>query len=304
MDVDESEDELYKLKFATLFCLGVVIRSDQKLRHAEKIMPQIRETAKRSLSFSKWLVKCFCKKHTINELCASNWSSQAGRMVSGLLKAAIRKVYEDDSEDVKKVIKLIQAESDGNPQKVLQNLVNLVNISPGDIPLSLACLYQFMIVTMSKVGSNEATTTCHYLFFAIIDEFANLGADMRYIMILFRIHSLGVSLAFSSNSSLDSLVPGIEFAENELSLDMHFDEIDNMDNLSLTDFAEDDLGQYKTFKLSKIDVIVIQNFCKDVEPFLFEFKLISKPGVGRGLHVHRRSCGTHCLKCIRKRASR
>lgn len=83
-------------------------------------------------------------------------------------------------------------------------------------------------------------------------------------------------MAFSSNSSLEVLVPGIEFGEHELNLDMHFDDIDNMDNLSLTDFAEDDLGQYKTFKLSKIDVIVIQNFCKDVEPFLFEFKLISK----------------------------
>jgi hypothetical protein len=111
-------------------------------------------------------------------------------MVAGLLKAAIRKVYEDDSDEVNRIVKLIQTDSNGNPQKVLQNLVTLVNSSPNEIPLSLACLYQFMIVTMSKVGSSEAVITSHYLFLSTIDEFANLGADMRYIMILFRMHSL------------------------------------------------------------------------------------------------------------------
>ena len=45
MDVDDAEEkELNKLKFATLFMFGVVVRHESRLRFAERILPQIRDT--------------------------------------------------------------------------------------------------------------------------------------------------------------------------------------------------------------------------------------------------------------------
>jgi hypothetical protein len=107
MDVDESDEELYKLKFSTLFVLCLALRSESKLRFASKILPQIRENVKRSMNFAKWLVKCFCNKHTINELVASCWNTESGRMITSLLKLALRKVMEEEKPEVKKISKLI-----------------------------------------------------------------------------------------------------------------------------------------------------------------------------------------------------
>lgn len=71
MDVDDSPDELSKLKFTTLFLLGVVMRSDSNLHYASQILPYLRDTLARDHRYAEWLLSCFCRKHTINELLAS-----------------------------------------------------------------------------------------------------------------------------------------------------------------------------------------------------------------------------------------
>jgi hypothetical protein len=57
MDVDESEEEHTKIKFATLFLLGVVSRSYNRVQYAERFLPQILNTAATSINFSTWIVK-------------------------------------------------------------------------------------------------------------------------------------------------------------------------------------------------------------------------------------------------------
>lgn len=62
---------------------------------------------------------------------------------------------------------------------------------------------------------------------------------------------------------MEELIPGVEFGEDDLNLDKQGNE-------------EDGLGNFKAFKLSKIDKIYISNLNKDIEPFLYTFKLMSK----------------------------
>lgn len=137
MDVDELDEEIYKLKFATIFILGVVIRSEQRLRLVSKILPQIRETAARSYSYSRWFVSCFTRKHTINEFFVNCWSTQACRVVSSLLKVAIKRVHSEEKADIKVIVKAMKAHGDESPEAMVQFLQILMNDANIQAPLSL-----------------------------------------------------------------------------------------------------------------------------------------------------------------------
>jgi hypothetical protein len=137
MDVDESEEEIYKIKFATTFLLGVVIRSDQRLKFVSKILPQIRETAARSYIFSRWLVNCFNRKHTINEFFVNCWSTQACRIVASLLKVAIKKVHTEEKIEIKKVVKAMKAHGDQSPEAMVQYLQVYMNDPSTKSPITL-----------------------------------------------------------------------------------------------------------------------------------------------------------------------
>ena len=84
-------------------------------------------------------------------------------------------------------------------------------------------------------------------------------------MVSFKIQSVCVTCAFNSNTKIEELVPGVEFSPKELDL-----ECENSSN----DF--DDLGNFKAFKLNKLDKVMISNTNKGIEPFLLQFKLMSK----------------------------
>lgn len=137
MDMDESDEEIYKVKFATIFILGVIIRSEQRLRLVSKILPQIRETAAKSYSYSKWLVSCFNRKHTINEFFVNCWSTQACRIVASLLKVAIKKVHSEEKIEIKKIIKEMKAHGDQSPETMVQYLQILMNDPNIQSPISL-----------------------------------------------------------------------------------------------------------------------------------------------------------------------
>lgn len=137
MDVDESDEEIYKLKFATLFTLGVILRSDSRLHFAERILPQIRDTAARSLSFSRWLLNCFCRKHTINEFFTNCWSTQACRMIMGLFKIALRKVYVEERTAISNIIKEILKNQDTSPEATAQLIIQIMNEQTAEVPTSL-----------------------------------------------------------------------------------------------------------------------------------------------------------------------
>ena len=77
MDLDDSEEESYKLRFTTLFFLGVVLRSESRLTFAEKVFSKLLRTASINLSYAQWIVACFSRKHSINEFFASNWSPES-----------------------------------------------------------------------------------------------------------------------------------------------------------------------------------------------------------------------------------
>jgi hypothetical protein len=85
-----------------------------------------------------------------------------------------------------------------------------------------------------------------------------------------------VTCAFSSSTSLDQLVSGVKFDDGELELESHSDDLDNKQVIGVSDCADDDLGHFKAYKLNKFERIMISNLNKDIEPFLYQFKLMSK----------------------------
>jgi len=46
--------------------------------------------------------------------------------------------------------------------------------------------------------------------------------------------------------------------------------------LNLADFNETDLGNFTVHRLNKLDQIMLQNMAKHLEPFLYEFRVMSK----------------------------
>lgn len=74
---------------------------------------------------------------------------------------------------------------------------------------------------------------------------------------------------------MDTLVPGVKFAEGELELDQSDDGIEKKSLIS-NEHSDDDLGSFKCYKLNKFERVVISNLNKDIEPFLYQFKLMSK----------------------------
>lgn len=275
MEVDETDEELNKLKFATVFLFGVVSRSYNRVQYAERFLPQILSTAASSTKFSSWIVSCFCNKTSINEFFVNNWATEACRIATSILKVAIRKVYAQEKEDVKKVIQAIIGEGNLSAEEMTQLLVNYINDPSCSSPLTLKCLYRFCILAMAKVKQADTGLISSFLHFSILHEFARLAAEFRLVMINFKIHSLCITCAFSSTTDLDSLVPGVKFAEGELDLPQHDDGIDSKAQAQ-TDFADDDLGTFKCYKLNKFERVVISNLNKDIEAFLYQFKLMSK----------------------------
>lgn len=57
MEIDDSEEEFYKIKFTTLFFLGVIVRSESRLRFAERILPQLLKNARTNLAYSQWIIR-------------------------------------------------------------------------------------------------------------------------------------------------------------------------------------------------------------------------------------------------------
>lgn len=65
-----------------------------------------------------------------------------------------------------------------------------MNDSHNSPPLTLKCLYEFMIVAMAKVEDQDVNILSSFLFLGMLNEFANLDQEYRRIMINFKIHSL------------------------------------------------------------------------------------------------------------------
>lgn len=56
MDVD-GDQEMEKLKFAFLFMLGLVLRSEQRFNISQRIVPQILNAIKNSSTFATWVLQ-------------------------------------------------------------------------------------------------------------------------------------------------------------------------------------------------------------------------------------------------------
>lgn len=75
---------------------------------------------------------------------------------------------------------------------------------------------------------------------------------------------------------MEQLLPGVAFPEHDL------EEHKNLEDNHITDafhgyeFQDDNLGEFKSFKLSKYERAYISNLSKDTEYYLFLFKIMSK----------------------------
>ena len=266
MELDESPEEVEKLKFATLFFLGVTIRSESRLQFADKILMPLIKTASKSLSYSKWLISCFTKKHSIDEFFTSNWSSEACRLVNSLFIAAFKRVHEDEVELVSQYGEEMAKYKSGNPEDGIQFLKDTHADPSTNIPLTSSCLYSFMLVLLRKIDDGELTSTLSsFLFFGILNEIANVHQEYRRIMIDFKVHTLCIQYAFGQNYTIQEIAPDVEFTEEDLSLEQ------NPDNQS-----GEDLGKYTPLKLSKFEKMTLPGLCKDIDSFLYTFKLMSK----------------------------
>ena len=132
------------------------------------------------------------------------------------------------------------------------------------------------MVSLTKVKSGEATTLSHFFYFAMIHEFACLDAEIRLVLASFKMHTLCIALVFSNQPSLEQMLPGVTFGESELDFDTSTEDVFQKEMLGSSEFEDDDLGRFKPFKLNKFERIMISNLNKDTEPFLFQFKVISK----------------------------
>lgn len=116
MEIDDSEEEFYKIKFTTLFFLGVIVRSESRLRFAERILPQLLKNARTNLAYSQWIIRCFSQRHIINEFVANNWSSEACRMVNSLVSTALKRVHAEEKGDFGPFINEMMKYKNGSPE--------------------------------------------------------------------------------------------------------------------------------------------------------------------------------------------
>ena len=142
--------------------------------------------------------------------------------------------------------------------------------------MTLRLLYQFIAVVMAKLQNSEMNLLSQFFYYSIFDWFASLCVEFRMILWSFRIYTLLLTSSFGSQITIDALLsdwyPAIkdEF-ENEFVLeDAHWVDIHD------SEFEDNNLGKFKWYKLSKFDRVVISNLAKDIEPFVFSFKVISK----------------------------
>jgi len=146
MELDESPDELEKLKFTTLFFLGVIIRSESRLQFADRILMPLIKIASKSLNYSRWLISCFTKKYCIDEFFTSNWSSEACRLVNSLFIAAFRRSHNEEVEHVLEYGQAMTKYKSGSPEDGVQFLKDSHADSEYKIPLTSSCVYNFMLV--------------------------------------------------------------------------------------------------------------------------------------------------------------
>lgn len=237
-------------------------------------MPLLRAALVKVPDYSKWVIKCFTQRHTISEFFANCWSTQACRIISGFIKLAIRCVYPSEKKHIAKFVKkCVEVEQDA-PDSAPQLIVQMINEPTANTPLTLKMLYQFLMITTGKDRRDSLSLLSQFYFYSIFDEFATLSADFRYIMLSFKVHSMLLMASFSNHTSLDQLLPNVVFLDNEMDHDAVYE--DSLHKDSKYENSDDDLGKFRQFKLSKFEHVVISNLGKDVEPFLFIFKVISK----------------------------
>jgi hypothetical protein len=84
------------------------------------------------------------------------------------------------------------------------------------------------------------------------------------------------SSSFGNQISADALLPEL-YSQIKTEFDTEFTLVDaHGSDAHDTEFDDDDIGRSIFYRLSKFDRVVISNLAKDVEPFVYSFKVISK----------------------------
>ena len=85
-------------------------------------------------------------------------------MLLGVMRIAIRKVYTEERADIKI--------TGGSPEAIAQNLISQANDPTTPMPLTLRCLYEFIVVGMSKINSQEILMTGNFYYLGFLLEYA------------------------------------------------------------------------------------------------------------------------------------
>lgn len=274
---------LPKLKFAFLFLFGVVLRSDQRTVTCQKLVPQIRAAIKSNSDFANWVMSCLSKRHTIYEFFANCWSTEACRIISSIFKDTLKKVYPGERNDVVKIIKKAKEIYDSTPEDVPNYFISIMNDDSKNIPSTLRCLYQFITISVSHMESGESINLAQFYFNYAFNVYADLGPEMRFVMIAFKIGMQCLAVSFGSQPSIGAMLPGVAFGPNDIVPHINLEDTLKPDAPYGYEFGDDNLGHFTSFKLGKFEKAYISNLAKDTEYYLLLFKIMSK--LFRSCHI-------------------
>jgi hypothetical protein len=183
-------------------------------------------------------------------------------------------VYEIEREDVIKIISKAKKVGDRIPEDAPNYFILRMNNPEKLVPITLRCLYNFITISVSHMVANDSMSLSHFYFNYVFNAYANLDPELRYVMVTFKIGRQCLAVSFGSQPTLDQLLPGVIFPEQDLEEYKNSEDIHHVDRA--TDFEGDNLGHFKCFKLGKFERAFISNLAKDTESYLLLFKIISK----------------------------
>jgi len=188
----------------------------------------------------------------------------------------LRKVYSEEKEDVIKIISKARKIDEAVAEDLPNYFIQMMNDSTKSVPLTLKSLYQFIAIAAAHMVSNDSIQLSQFYFNYVFNEFANLDPEIRFIMITFKVGFQCLQVSFGSQPQLDQLLPGVSFPGTDLEEYKNIDDGHHRDLAHGYEFEDDNLGNFRCFKLGKFEKAFISNLAKDTESYLFLFKIISK----------------------------
>lgn len=99
---------------------------------------------------------------------------------------------------------------------------------------------------------------------------------MRFILVTFKIGYQCLNILFGSQPQTKVLLPGVEFPDTDIEEYKNNEDTVKSDSPYGFEYEDDNIGNFKCFKLTKFEKAFISNLAKDTEYYLLLFKIMSK----------------------------